>query len=363
MIKKIGVVTWNGSFNYGTNLQAYALCKYLESEGHHIDFVVPSIPDVAKQGLFVNLKFFILKLMSYAGLKKNYRLPQYIRIRDFLKKEFYYVDWYKLSQQEKLSYDLIFTGSDQIWNPNVLQTFYLLDFVPDSIKKYSYASSLGVTTLEEKTITLYRKYLSRFSKLSVREQQGVDLLRKFLNKDVLRVPDPTFLLTKEQWGNIAKPVKIDKPYILCYFIGDNVENWNSSISISQKRNIPIVAIRALEAKYIPDNIKKVEGIGPLEFLYLIKNASLICTDSFHGMVFSLIFNKEFLSYLRFAENDMNSQNSRIHELLDNYGLNNHFAGASMEKLSDIEWQTVNSKILKERNIGINYINNVLNEAL
>lgn len=363
---KIGVVTWNGSYNYGTNLQAFALCKYLESCGHQVDMLIPSVPDapalisgIVSKDRLIQLRCFILRVLLLFGLKKkDTRLKQYLVIRKYIVENFCYIIWNEISDKEKKSYDMIIAGSDQIWNPNVLQTFYLLDFVPSKVKKYSYASSLGVKSLDRDTEIVFKKYLSSFSKLSVREKLGAELLAKCVNKHVSVVPDPTFLLTKAQWTKVMKPFSVKRPYALCYFVGDSKDNWKIAIDKVKRQGHHVVAIRSLEAKYIPSQIKMVEGIGPFEFLYLIKSAEIVYTDSFHAMVFSILFNTKFCSFIRFANNDLKSQNCRIYDLLNKFDLQSDM-NKNLEN-TIFNWNTINEKIAGERNIGVNYLNDVLN---
>lgn len=362
---KIGVVTWNGSYNYGTNLQAFALYKYLESLGHQVDMLVPSIsdapaliPDILSREGLIRLRCLIQKFLLLFGFKKDTRLKQCLVIRKYIIDNFQYIAWNEISDKEKKSYDMIIAGSDQIWNPNVLQTFYLLDFVPLKVRKCSYASSFGVKSLDKDTEIVFQEYLPSFSKLSVREKLGAEILAKCVNKPVSVVPDPTFLFTKEQWTKVMKPLRVKSPYVLCYFVGDNKDNWKMAMDKVKMQGYHVVAIRSLEAKYIPSQIKIVEGVGPFEFLYLIKSAEMVYTDSFHAMVFSILFNTKFCSFLRFANDDLKSQNSRIYDLLNKFNLQ-----SDMNKKSEhtiFNWDAINEKIAAERYIGVNYLNDVLN---
>ena len=340
---KIGVVTWNGSYNYGTNLQAFALCKYLESLGHQIDMLIPSvsdapalIPGIVSKDCLIRLRCLIQKLLLLFGFKKDARLKQYIVIRKYIRDNFRYVAWNEISAEEKKSYDMVIAGSDQIWNPNVLQSFYLLDFVPLNVRKCSYASSLGVESLDRETEIVFSKYLSSFTKLSVREISGAKLLAKCINKPIAVVPDPTFLLTEVQWAKVIKPIRVKQPYVLCYFVGDNKNNWNIAMDKAKMQGCHVVAIRSLEAKYIPSQIEMLEGVGPFEFLYLIKSAEFVCTDSFHAMVFSILFNTKFCSFLRFSNDDIKSQNSRIYDLLSKFDLQTIIKNRNLHLLTGMQ---------------------------
>lgn len=359
---KVGVVTWNGSYNYGTNLQAFALCKYLEKSNCHVDFLVPTIPPVAKQDLITQSKFFVLKIMTKLGLKKDKRLFQFLKLRKYIKREFNYTCWSSLSTKEQLSYDFILTGSDQIWNPHYFQEFNYLSFVPNNIKKYSYASSIGVNTIDENAILNYQRYLTRFDKISVREEDGAEILSKCLNKDIVVVPDPTFLLSQREWEHIATSKRYNHPYSLIYFIGDRKDNWETVLTMSKENDtMPLFFVKSLEAKYTPQNInlKSVDDIGPFEFLSLIKNASFIYTDSFHGIVFSILFNKEFFCFKRFTDDENNSQNSRIYNLLQTFGLTNRIIQPNKKYFEPINWSTINFKIEKEQNKGTSFLTNIL----
>lgn len=359
---KIGVVTWNGSYNYGTNLQAYALCKFLEKSNCQVDFLVPIIPAVAKQDFITQSKFFILKIMAQLGIKKDKRLIQFLKLRKYIKNNFNYICWSTLSIQEQSSYDLVLTGSDQIWNPNYFQEFNYLSFVPSDIKKYSYASSIGVNEINETAKLNYQRFLIDFEKISVREKEGAEILAKCLNKDITVVPDPTFLLSQYEWRNIASHQYCSPPYSLFYFIGNNKDNWEQAISMAKKNSKqPLLFIKSLEAKYTPRNLnlKCIDNIGPLEFVSLISNASSIYTDSFHGIVFSIIFNKEFFCFKRFTDKQNDSQNSRIYNLLQTFELTDRIVQPGKKLFQIVNWSNINLKIKEEQNKGISFITKIL----
>lgn len=160
-----------------------------------------------------------------------------------------------------------------------------------------------------------KECIERFKYLSIREEQGRKIINELCGKDAKVVLDPTLLLSSDEWNNIAVTTNQKSPYILCYFLGNNKETWNHVEKLSAKINIPIKIIPIFTKDYKRGH-DVVNGVGPGEFLDLVKNASFICTDSFHGTIFSIIFEKPFYTYERFSNKDKNSQNSRIYNILN-----------------------------------------------
>ena len=341
-MKKVGIVSCYFKNNYGSMLQAYATKKILDNNNipnetinidNNIDFKKGKRKYYASQLFdfkFIKSKFGMIKLKLDKKIVKD--LGKNISIRDSKYKEFRKEfnlsiscpDYKSLSEMATTKYSDVIVGSDQLWLPvNVVSDYYTLNWVSDNINKISYATSFGISKIPDKYTDEYKKFLSRINYLSVREESGKKICDEYgISSKV--VCDPTILLTKEEWEQEAVQERIipDK-YILCYFLGSNIEHRKFAEKLKEKTGYKIVSLNHADeyVKYsdIFADITPYD-IGPREWINLIKNAEYICTDSFHGTVFSLLFNKTFFDFRRYSESNKMSTNSRIDSLLDLAGV-------------------------------------------
>ncbi len=373
--KKIGIVTWNGSSNYGTNLQAYALFYKIKSLGfdpymlHFFD-----IKDLNTIGLIKKVfNKVIQKVHPSPKPETKGRNPiKMERVKKFVQSNFIYsprIITKKRLKKLVLDTDCFVTGSDQIWNPFHLKTNCpLLDFVDDKTLKVAYASSIGVSEIPEQYKNVYKKYLSRFNHLSLREKQGVKIVKELTGRtDVKTVLDPTFLLDKQDWNSFAKdaimdnPKIIKSPFIFCYFVGDNPEYWEGVYQIQKQTGIKNIIVIPLEKSHYEANAYLHETAGPNEFIWLIQNASLVCTDSFHATALSINMQKDFIEFLRFKDNDTKSQNSRITGVLEHYDLTDRLYNPSKKgKYSTIDFTPPTQILENDRLRSLQYLANALN---
>lgn len=329
---KVAIMTWYTYPNYGTVLQASALYKTIQSFGFPPDLIryTPRVREEEKK-----------KYTAHELAKKLKRKIKYIYEKPCIsegKKQLFteFVEekttqtkpcraFAELAELNK-EYDAFVCGSDQIWSPLCFDDKYFLPFVECAGKMIAYAPSFGVPAIKSVTIcNEIRRNISRFSHLSARETSGVQLIRDVSGKNAELVLDPTLLLTASEWDefvDIEKAQKIkDKKYILCYFLGDASQYMGCVQSISRELKIPFYIIPMTTKQRASNNVVPFE-VGPREFVSLIKNAEYVCTDSFHGMAFSINYNVPFSAFKRFAEGDSQNQNTRIESLLHLLGLEN-----------------------------------------
>ena len=176
------------------------------------------------------------------------------------------------------------------------------------------------------------------------------------------MPDPTLLLTPAQWEMIAFPVSVSKPYLLCYFLGQNEGHWRSVWAIAKKLGLPVVVI-PVHGKDMAREYQMLGGVGPCEFLGLIQNASFVCTDSFHGTLFSVLYERPFCTFKRFSDSDKHSQNTRIYNFLRIIELEDHLytgkpIGATNQQTS---WDRVREGLSLLRTRGLAYLEKALSE--
>lgn len=301
-MKKIGIITLNGNINLGNRLQNYALQKTLEELNFNVDTL-----------WFCDAKSYIKekakKTLFYFTSKRKYNFLNFSN--KYIKTKYY------LKSNISDKYDYFVAGSDQIWNynfPDFNENMFLM-FSPKE-KNISYAASFGIDSIKDEKKDLFKKGLSNFKNISVREDKGkeiVDSLLKINQTEVLI--DPTMLLDRRKWEEIMKkPKNIEgKKYILNYFLGTLSEKKKKDINDFAKKN-------GCEVINILDKKDQFYEYGPSEFLYLVKNAFLICTDSFHSSVFSIIFDRPFIIFDR--DDKEEKMNSRIDTLLNKFEIKN-----------------------------------------
>lgn len=345
-MKKILLVGWKGSNNFGSNLQAIALYKTLNKNEQCGFFVKRRYYPF---GTFIKkaLKKIAVKLFSTKDVCTNNQRNENIQrcYNDF---NCVSINTKKQLKNVLNEYSVYVVGSDQVWNPYYLQDTYLLDFVPKGYRKISYSSSIGVSCIPKKFHKKYKKYLNDFSWISMREQQGAKCLGEVLSRNIDVVLDPTFLLTQEEWNDFAKDyreeTKLPQKYLLCYFVGNKINYWKQVKEISRKLNMPIVILPMNEWDFSCDNAIILKNAGPKEFVHLVKDASYICTDSFHMCAFSINYNKQFSVFKRFASDDIGSQNSRIDNLLETFKIDRYYNG----ELHFISYDNANEILDRER---------------
>lgn len=357
---KVGIITYHFHYNYGTMLQALALQNAVDDLGMRaeiIDFYQPNekssteIWKIRKSRITYYMchpQYIVKKGYNYIILKKNKKCIERKQkcFDEFYKNTIHLSDKHYSSSNEIEEnppiYDIYVVGSDQTWNPYTggnPDAFYLT-FAPRDKKRVSYAPSVSVQTIDCQQRERLVKLLENVEKLSCREEEGSLLLRNMTHRNVITVLDPTFLLSKEIWRKYSKKVQVPKKYILQYLIGEKKEHREYIQRLSQKLKIPVVSIPCAAQDMRTNNTIKIWG-GPGEFLFLIENANLICTDSFHGTAFSLNYRKSVYSFYKNDSKDVKSENSRLNSIYDQFGIGNRI-------ITDL------STIPNEKEIYMNY---------
>lgn len=382
----ICIATWYKSLNYGTCLQAYGLYHFLKNRGYNclmldrcryfsvynpLDWIIIMEKVIKHWNL---RRIYNNEEKKLNVLKEKYTIEFNKRdklISKFVDESYIFTNLKIKSDYKKLANkcDAFITGSDQIWNPSHFSREYLLNFVPKNKKKIAYSSSFGVKNITGYYVKLYKKFLSRFDYIGVREIDGANIVKILTNKKATVVLDPTMLLKKEEWKSLIEKAKIsdkmkeEKDYILCYFVGNTVNYWKAVEKIKKQFDKNIVIIPYNADSYTQKGFVNIET-GPNEFLWLIKNCSFLCTDSFHATVFANIFNKNYCVFKRFKDTDKASQNSRLETLLDMFNLRERLVDVNdnLDDIikNDIKWEHVNKILDKKREESINFLINAIN---
>jgi hypothetical protein len=262
-------------------------------------------------------------------------------------------------------YDVIICGSDQVWNPEYTDDIFQLKNFNKKVKTIAYAASFGVARIE-KDYDL--SWLHGIDYISVREKTGVSIVKSVVrDKDITVVLDPTLLLPKEEWEKLSEYSQIEEKenYVFCYFLGDSVQSRRMAVKYAHENNLKIISIKHPNGFNIADCF--LEGgrynVSPVEFVYLVRNARKVFTDSFHCCVFSMIFHKDFYAFKRFKDNSLDSQNSRILDLLKRYGLSHRmvdsYSDIRKNDKHSIDYASIDEQIKKDRAESEKYLVNAL----
>jgi len=325
---RTGILTFHYAHHYGAQLQAYALMRAISLLGADCEIINYVRKDnIEASSLFKkqltprSVLSNLDTLMHYGKFRKRHD-----RFNSFVQKEMKLSEKFYGSYEELVKdppvYDVYVCGSDQIWNPLIFRegTYdpaFFAEFASGG-RRVSYAPSFGISTIPENRREQLAQMLAKFTHLSVREKQGEKIIREITGRDAVTVLDPTLLLTGDQWSTKAVPPDSQEPYILCYFITDAGKYGQYVKALSDKYRLPVVSLCG-SRRVVPQMARKVLDAGPAEFLGLFKGASVVCTDSFHGTVFSINFKKDFYSFD--SSNDpVKAVNSRLHNILDMTGL-------------------------------------------
>lgn len=350
-MKKVGILTLCSNNNFGNKLQNYAIITILKK----YDITAETIW-VENEFKSNNIKQYLKKIkrlfIDYCIEKnRNKKFIEFNKKLNIKKKIVFNNDMNKCSV-----YDYILVGSDQVWNPKFFNnnSIYLLSGYKG--KKIAFSASFGVNNIPKFRIKDYSKHLYEFNMISVRENNGKEIIEDLTGrKDAEILIDPTMLLSSKEWDLISKkPAKLNsKKYILNYFLGELSDSRREEIERFAKEN-------DCDVINILDKKDPLYTSGPSEFLYLEKNAYLICTDSFHSSVFAIIYDRPFIVYDR--EGNGKNMNSRIDTLLSTFKLENRKYNSQRITKENLKHNYTEAyEILKaERNKSRDFIKKALN---
>lgn len=366
--------------NYGALLQGYALFSTVSSFGFDTKIIrykgesKPPKNSLLKNPITRKIKY-IIKKIQHAITPKCYNKKLFIeRERSFLQFQKDHMAFYntkkwnykKLCKLAPLGYAYV-CGSDQIWNPSFRNDWcergYFLSFCDDSCKRIAYAPSLGVSALSKAVKEQMRPLLLKFDALSSREQTGADLLAETSGKAVPVVLDPTLILDRDKWLSLAEAPKepIPENYILVYHFSEENDLHNTVINIAKERDWDIISIPLTKTGF-NDHFKNIYA-SPEEFIYLIKNARLVCTDSFHATVFSIITKTPFLTFLRESFGNGTNMNSRVKDLLYDVALDSRivYSGTRLPSLemTDFEFENAHKVLDEKKEFSLSYLKTAL----
>lgn len=371
-MKRIGIVThYYKSINYGGNLQAYALCKVLQSLGYNAEQIQTPIasPSTRQQKIKkIFRKPWIIFGSIKARIKSKITQKRKKPFIDTRQKKFKHFNQELIPHSEKFytresisesvnDYDVFITGSDQVWNFKLYNPVFFLGFVSQDKIKISYAASMAISSLNKEQQTEMRIALKDFKAISVREVQALELIKDLSPIEPEIVLDPTLLLTSVDWDKVCADTLVQEKYVFCYFLGNNKNERKIAEIFARTRGLTLVTVpMEISDKNFGD--LQIDA-SPEEFLSLIKHAEYVFTDSFHAVVFSFLYQKQ---YFVFNRNKKGEMSTRITDITKLFKTEERFCGEKSKetieyvtKLNDIDYSRENEKFEQLKSKSINFL--------
>lgn len=358
---RIGILTVPFNNNYGGFLQAFALKRILMDMGHEVIFIN------RRRNRKRNYKTIIKDLLIKLHLRED-KVKKIGKYTNQFKRKYLHpiTEEYYTSQELrkclKYKFDMVIVGSDQVWRyryaKDSIDDFYCNFIEGTDIPHFSYAASMGIDEMEypKDKIEVCSKLLKSFKAISVREQSTVDILRSYFGvKDAQVVLDPTLLLDKHIYIDLFKNQYTgnNRPYIFTYVLDEDSELRNAIEEFASLHQLEIINLRAQTG-----NIKDIKIIEPVEkWLSALYYSDYVITDSFHGTVFSIIFNKQFVTF-----GNISRGMSRLEDLLGCFELNNKLISESSDVQKTLEtpinWESVEKHLELFKSYSLSFINDV-----
>lgn len=325
---KIGILTFHSQQNYGGVLQCFAMKSALESLGHEV-VVVDRRMDENHSYLYREfvwytwkswIKFIICTLLGYDDYMSVLRTIRSIRfVKNLGVTKYHFYEW--KDAPKELGVDLLLVGSDQVWHCGDWgwPAEYLLEGADDKVPRaISYAASFGMKSIPADYLDLYKRGLARFSTISCREKEGVEICRG-LGFDATHVVDPTLLADPSCWNKLLSTRAMRIRTLVCYFLGVDVCAMLPALEkFAEGNNCKVeVLVSEWAGSRFPKGkrVRVCTDYGPKEFVRAFANATWTLTDSFHAVMFSYIFSKN-LRFLRPQSEDRKAMFARIEEFAD-----------------------------------------------
>lgn len=383
----IGIITlFHSNYNWGGVLQGYALKMAIqrimhecgrEEEVNVIKYSSgynPIYPNVFEQMKQYSLMEVFEKVFEKYIHKDSPEFKKDLERRKKLFKDFMQLGTsdetvYTDESIPEISkrYKYVICGSDQVWNPNVVRRGYLLSGMDDSVK-IAYSASIARDGLSKNERNVMIPEIQKLDYISVREKTAKNILTEYMGKgyDIFETLDPTMLLTAQEWRKEENCIGKGKKYALCFFFSDSYGYRKEIERYCEKNSLELYFIPFAKNKFVKNDnkgkAKRLLDVGPREFLYLFDNAECVFTDSFHGAVFSLIFQKQFCVFER-DKNTNVSKNSRLYDLLGKFDVKDRLIKdlRETENVIDkkINFEKVESVMKLNREKSIEYLKKAL----
>ena len=373
-MKKIGILSAvYHNWNLGGMLQGYALSAALREQGYSACQIRNTWRALYNNGFRGAVKKAVLGNRLSFNIYNSYCQNDLRDLKRFsaFQKVISFSGFYNHESIRKANkkFDCFIAGSDQIWNPtfhnDTLLRMYGLLFADKDKRKISYAASIGSEKAASGHEALFKEILDNLDYISVRENAARDFLQPLTDKPVVVTADPTILLTSSDWDKVAVLPHRQEPYAFAYFLGEKDNRHDKELQhILDELHLPMTCIADELGVYPRSQDEQIFDAGPGEFVGYIKNADMVLTNSFHGMVFSVLYNKPFWVFKRNRDDDEASMNNRITDFLAELGLENRLVQngefLTQERLHEkIDYATVNRLVQEKREFSINWLKNAI----
>lgn len=357
-MKKIGIITFHRANNYGVTLQAYSTAYFLKKRGYDvqiIDYTNRYEQRIKKWAFKENGKWYgyLISFVKNVLLRKmHYCKMAFGNVESYYPLTESHYD--SIEQMSALSYDVMVTGSDQVWNSKItdgIDPAFLLDF-GFAKRRISIASSLGSTILSDSDKKLFSDKLKLYNAISVREQFGKDQLQPLTEIPIKVLLDPTFLLNREDWIELlakkSKYYEKKERYILTYLVASDKDRYQKQVeAYASQLGLPVWTIQYSTYNWSVST-KKIIGARIEDFIALILNADIVLTDSFHGTSFSINLNKDFVAFKH------SSNPVRVMSILERLGILDRLDMKANDFYS-MDYDKVNVKLEELRSDSVEWI--------
>lgn len=372
-MKRIGILTFHDLDNYGTLLQSFALERYLESLGFEAEVIRHSEVNYEKgiqKGVREKAKRLFSDLANIGNLRFRHNAFSYSKspheyFDDFRNQFIKYSDKYNRGELNSLhGYYALLLGSDQIFNPSCMNDAFSLNF-ETTIPSFSYAASFGVGNVEPKYYDFYA-HLGKMVAISCRESANSRFLEALVNKNVSVCLDPVFLVEKECFSSLLQPIS-HRGFVFQYFLGDEERNVKYVRRYSKQKMKAVYSIPTnRNLSFFHRSINYLHDFSIQNFLSHLQESSVVFTDSYHVMLLSIIFDKEFFVLPKHKSGQSMSENIRITELLNELALSSRLINryAEIDDCEPINYSKVKmilkSRIYQSREFIINTLHDISN---
>lgn len=360
---RLAKITLDGYFNYGNVLQSYALQQVLLQYADTVETIWHSKDNFLPRTYWRwGWKQPIKLLLNWRGFRSQFfdghngrEMVRQAKIKEFCERYIHIRHDVEDLRSIADENDFFVVGSDQVWNPHFAGTAAeFLMFAPPE-KRISYAASIACPEIPKEKETLYREGLFGMKSLSLREQEGATMVEALTGRKAEVHVDPTLLLEADEWRQVSRVPAWYRggEYLLTYFLGMRPKVVNA---VAKKLNLPVVNL-------LDENVFEHYTTGVEEFLWLVDHASLVYTDSFHGTVFSILFQRPFVVCDRVGSIVDSKMTARIDTLLGYFGLENRRGSKNNgyrvhAPLSIVYSPSVNKVLTRERKRTNEYFRNV-----
>lgn len=341
-MRKTGIITFHRASSYGAVMQSLALQKAVESLGSEVEIINYHSPGMSQQ-----------KPIFSEFCDKHLRMTKF------------YSDAGAIEEKQ---YDAVITGSDQVWNTNLIKDpAFFLSFVKGNAKKIAYSASVGInkelsSQLDEK---MFADYIPEFDSISVRERVHVPYVQQFAKGEVCATIDPVFLLQSEDYDQLfgndweGETAKKDRgKYIFYHGVGLSAKLVDFLNLLSAYSGYPVIAITDYEKYHFGRNTTIMQNVPPEKWVSYIKNAELVLTNSYHTMLFAILYGVPFYAYT--AKQHANV--TRLLEVLDTLGLHErklmNVSGVSKTSF-EMDYTKAYGQLREKREYSYEYLRNAI----